>query len=100
MTWRGENTRDAPRGGLSDGRSLEEYCGLGDFAYDTLHWIRQAGSVYRRPRDLNEAEFRLRHYCHRIEKAILFRHTRTRSFPAFAPAFLGDLFFWLDHRRP
>jgi nitroreductase len=68
----------------------------GDFAYDLLRWVRYGGYVYRRPRDTGEAAFRLRHYCHRLEKALLFQPTAGHAVPAFLPEFVNDLRCWLD----
>lgn len=70
-----------------------------DFAYDTLFWARHAGNLRSKPRNQVDAEFLLRVYSHRIEKAVLLGRNTLRAVPSFGWSFLDALFYWLDSAK-
>ena len=52
-------------------RAIRGVLAICDFGYDLLLWARHSGAIHRRPRNFHEADYILRVYCHRIEKALV-----------------------------
>src|SRR5262245_66543167 len=52
-------------------RAIRAVLAICDFGYDLLLWARHSGGIHRGPRNPYEADYVLRVYCHRIEKALV-----------------------------
>jgi nitroreductase len=77
-------------------RAIRAVLAICDFGYDLLLWAWHSGGIHRRPRNPYEADYVMRVYCHRIEKALVLAGSSGPRNTALIDGLLGILHICRD----